>query len=94
MSMTPQTLLAETLDHATPDWRAEAEKTLMYLATTGREFTANDLTSLGVPPPDHPNRWGALFNSAARQGLIRSVGFRQSARPSRAGGVCRIWIGV
>lgn len=47
-----------------------------------------------MPDPDHPARWGALFQSAVRSGLIVPVGYRLSRRPSRHGGVVRVWKGA
>lgn len=76
-----------------PWWHDCALRALSWLAEGGRPFDAFDLTELGVPDPDHPNRWGALFNAARQSGLIECVGFRESRRPSRAGGVCRVWQG-
>lgn len=75
-------------------WRDCAERALLVLAESGQEFTAYDLSEMGVPDPDHPNRWGALFNYARRMEIIRPVRFEQSRRRSRHGGVCRVWRGV
>lgn len=86
--------LNEVLDNADDWWRSTAERALRWWAESGMEFDAFDITELGVPDPDHPNRWGALFQSAVTAGLIVPVGYRQSRRPSRHGGVCRVWKGV
>lgn len=75
-------------------WRDCAERALGWLAEAGYDFTAYDLTELGVPDPDVPNRWGSLFSAAHHRGLIEPVGFRVSPRQSRQGGVCRVWRGV
>ena len=75
-------------------WRSSAMQGLKALAATGREFDAFDVAELGVPEPDHANRWGALFNAAAKQGLIVAAGYHQSRRPGRAGGACRTWRGT
>lgn len=75
-------------------WRDVAERALSWWAEAGVEFDCYDLTELGVPDPDHPNRWGALFTTAQQAGLIVPVGYRPSRRPSRHGGVCRVWKGV
>lgn len=76
------------------DWRDTAMPALRRLAETGREFEAFDLTEAGVPDPENPNQWGALFQAAYRAGVIERVGFRESRRPSRARGLCRVWRGV
>lgn len=80
-------------DNADQWWWDCAMRAVTHLADSGRPFTANDVTLLGVPAPDHPNRWGALLRSAHTAGLIEAAGFTQSSRPSRAGGVCRVWVG-
>lgn len=87
-------ILAETYDNSDDWWRSCVEAGLRHLAATGSPFDAFDLTELGVPDPDHPNRWGAAFRAAATGGLIEPIGYRESRRPSRSGGVCRVWRGV
>lgn len=74
-------------------WYDSARRALEWLAQTETPFDAYDLTEMGVPDPDHPNRWGSLFRVAKDEGLITPVGYRESRRPSRAGGVCRVWVG-
>ena len=86
--------LLQVLDNDDGWWRDCAERGIATLAATGRDFDAWDLTQLGVPDPDHPNRWGALFQAAFKRGDIEPVGYHQSRRPGRAGGVCRVWRGV
>lgn len=87
--------LESAIDNADPWWWSTAWSALATEAKTGREFDAFDLTDrYGVDGPDSPARWGALFRSAHTQGLIVPVGFRASRRPSRAGGVCRVWTGA
>lgn len=91
MTITPD--LTEVLDNADEPWKDCAWRAMETLADSGRMFDANDITDLGVPPPDHPARWGALFQGAHKIGLIRPVGFTQSRRQTRHGGVIRLWIG-
>ncbi len=74
-------------------WRA-AWRALEHLADGTGVFDAWALTELGVPDPDHPGRWGALFRQAHTRGLIVPVGYRPSKRPGRAGGACRTWRGA
>lgn len=92
--MATTTHLEQVHDQADDWWRSTAGRALQWWAQTGLEFDAFDLTELGVPDPDHPARWGALFRAAHTAGLIRPVGYRQSRRPTRSGGVCRIWQGT
>lgn len=81
-------------DNADPWWWSVAMRALSWLAADGRPFEAYDLTKLGVPDPDEPNRWGALFRSAAMAGVIVPAGYTRSRRPGRAGGLCRVWVGT
>lgn len=92
--MTAVNDLKQVIDHVDDWWRDSAERALRWWAETGQPFDAYDLTLLGVPDPDHPARWGALFRAAYAAGLITPVGYRQSRRPTRSGGVCRVWQGV
>ena len=42
--------------------------------------------------PTHPNAWGAIFrNSDAEAGTWVVVGYKQSSKPSRKGGLIRVW---
>lgn len=86
--------LLHVLEAADDWWKDCATRALEQLAATGARFDAHDLTELGVPDPDHPARWGALFQAAVRRGLIVPVGYRPARRPSRHGGVVRVWRGA
>lgn len=86
--------LNEVHDSSDDWWRSCAELALTWWAQSGKPFDAFDITQLGVPDPDHPARWGALFRHAHTAGLIVPVGYHQSQRPSRSGGVCSLWQGV
>ncbi len=74
-------------------WLRKANKELARLASTGREFSAYDIARKAGEPA-HPNHWGWLFKVAHDDGLIKPQGFMISSRPSRRGGVCRIWKGI
>jgi len=74
------------------DWESDAREALERVAKEGKPFTAYDLTvkaELRNPPTS--GQWGALFRHAAEDGVIRRVGFVESRRPGRRGGVCRVW---
>ncbi|SDP46236.1 hypothetical protein SAMN05660199_03952 [Klenkia soli] len=76
-------------------WWSPAMAAVRHLAASGLPFTAWDLTDkLGVPDPDHPARWGGLFYAARTAGIIERAGITESSRPSRSGGLCRVWRGV
>ena len=85
--------VAASIERADDWWRSCADKALQTLAGTGQPFTADDLTEMGVPDPDSPARWGALFAGAKAARLIVPVGYQPSTRPTRNGGVCRVWVG-
>lgn len=74
-------------------WWSPAWRALTWMAEAGVEFDSYALTELGVPDPDHPGRWGALFKAGAAAGLIEVVGYANSKRPSRSGGLVRVWRG-
>lgn len=87
--------ILERVDRNTDDWwKACALAGVEHLAATGTPFTAYDVAALGVPEPDHPNRWGAVMNIAARAGTIRAAGYVPSPRPTVHRSVVRQWIGA
>lgn len=75
-------------------WNADALDLLVKVAESGIDFDANTLTEKGLRPPPASGMWGSLFRTAYAAHIITPIGFRQSTRPSRAGGVCRIWRGL
>ena len=77
-----------------PDWRTEALAGLHQLAAKGEVFEAYDLIRAGVPEPEHPSRWGALFNAAAKAGIITAAGAGPSARPTVRKSLTRFWRGT
>ena len=76
-----------------PWWESGALKAIETLAATGRNFTAADLTDLGVADPDHSARWGSVMAKAKKLGLIERVGYAPSKRPSRSQSVTAVWRG-
>lgn len=81
-------------DHADEPWRDCAERAVREMAGRRVDFTAEDLSDLGVPDPDVPARWGSLFAAMKKQGVVRPVGWRTSRKPSRNAAVVRVWQGV
>ena len=75
-----------------PDWNDAAWGTLIRLARSGREFSADDLVD-AAGSPSSPGATGALFAHAARQGLIRMAGVTTSRRLTRHGSLQRVWRG-
>jgi len=87
-------VLAEVHAATAPGWLALAERGVRHLASVGTPFQAWDVVELGVPEPDRPAQWGALFRHLAEAGLIVAAGAEPSRRPSTRGSLCRTWRGV
>lgn len=80
---------------AADTWAISAWRTaILYLASTGRPFSADDGHELGTPAVDRPSALGGLFSGAVRAGRIRPVGYTVSRRPSRHGGAQRVYVGT
>lgn len=75
-------------------WNLDALHLLSRIAQSGADFDAYTLTEKGLRPPPHTNMWGGLFQAAYKAQIITPIGFNQSRRPGRAGGVCRVWRGL
>ena len=75
------------------DWHRDALSRVTALAGAGATFQAFDLAAAGVPEPDNPRRWGALFSAASRLGIIRPVGDSATARPG-GGHHVNLWTGA
>lgn len=76
-------------------WSADGLTLIARLAETGAVFDAYSLErDHGLRPPPHPNQWGRLLRQAYDAHIITPIGFKQSERPGRAGGVCRVWRGL
>lgn len=87
--------IAEVEAHSDAEYRYRLIRAIQILADGGQEFTADDCRRIAGDPPatTHPNIAGALFNAAAKQGLIRMVGYGLSSRPQGHGNLVRRWIG-
>lgn len=80
-------------ENAETMWRREAMTQIEFLASTGREFTADDIRQ-AVGEPDVANRWGGVFLAARRAGLIEPTGrVRPSGTVSRHASLVRVWKG-
>lgn len=71
-------------------WHTDALDTIAALAETGHILTADDLRKVMRPAP-HSNAYGTAFRAAHLLGIITSTGFKESATPSRKGGIVRLW---
>ena len=74
-------------------WKDRADAAIKALAAEGREFTAEDVRHL-AGSPTRANAFGSRFLSAARKGLIRKVGYRNSTRPSLHAHPVAVWVGA
>lgn len=76
-------------------WRRRAERWIVEMASTGIEFSADDLmATLGRPVASSPQSIGSLFLSASKRGLIRKTGYQASRNPSRNASVIATWVGT
>jgi hypothetical protein len=88
---------AATLAHAerdTPDWLACALSILRSFAKDRVEFTSDDFRAFArgiLPDPPHHNAFGALFNNAAKAGVIQRVGYARARRDVAHGRVLGVW---
>ena len=84
----------EKVTNNTPDdYRSVFERAIIALASSKEPFTSEDVTAMVGRPPNSPNTVGALFIGAAKRGLIRKCGYRQSVRPERHAAVIALWEG-
>ena len=76
------------------DWLDAAVSLLRSFAARTDAFTNGDFRNWakGLPEPAHPNAWGALFNRAARRGIIRKTGrFLTNGVPSARARLVAEW---
>lgn len=75
------------------EWKARTTAAIEEFAASGDEFTALEIRDI-VGDPVHPNAFGARFNAAARAGIIRKVGYRNSSRPTLHAHPIAVWVGA
>lgn len=77
-----------------PDaWRVDAEAALHELAASGDVFTIDDLRRAGIPDPDKPQRWGALFAVMRNVGVIECAGAQEHRIKAGDAQLIRQWRG-
>jgi hypothetical protein len=87
--------IARAAANTPPDWATACRAAIELMARRGIPFQAADLIAEGlVDEPDHPARWGAAFNGAARAGVIEEAGFVRSKRATVHGSICKQWTGT
>jgi hypothetical protein len=84
--------MAQTTE-AQPEWAEVAWRALMDLSRTGKPFTAEDLVDVVGMPPTSGKAIGAVFNKAAKRGIIRKVGERPTTRVSSHLRSLAVWQG-
>jgi len=93
-----ETLKAEGMARAevlaSDGWKATWSQAIALLASIGEPFTSDEVRELAGDPWDHPNACGALFHRAAREGLIRKVGYRSSERAALHKHPLTLWQGA
>ncbi len=68
------------------------EQAIRKEAADGSEIAADTLQEkYGLP--DVGNGTGGIFMALHREGVIRKIGYRASARTSRGGSVITVWVG-
>lgn len=87
--------IARATANTSPDWATACRAAIELMAHRGIPFQAADLIAEGlVDEPDHPARWGAAFNNAARAGVIEEAGYVRSKRATVHGSICKQWTGT
>jgi hypothetical protein len=65
---------SKVMDNTPDDWKEAALAIIKAMASSGMTFHAEDVRGLVGDPPNHPNAFGAIFNVAAKTGLIIRIG--------------------
>ncbi len=65
---------SKVIDNTPDDWKDAALAIIKAMASSGMTFHAEDVRGLVGDPPNHPNAFGAVFNVAAKTGLIIRIG--------------------
>ena len=63
-------------------WKSDTDAVIVFLASMGEPFTAEDVRASVGDPPHHPNAMGARFLKATRDGIIKRVGYVRPRRSS------------
>lgn len=84
---------AKVTDNTPNEWVLAADGVIASMASSGSEFTAEDVRAFCGDPPHHHNAMGARFLSAVKQGLIERIGFRNAARSQRHAAVIAVYKG-
>lgn len=95
--------IRKAVEHAedvTPGWSDRAYHVMRCFVdgqnlTGAGEFTGEDLRAyadrLGLPQPPHLRAWGAIFQRAAKSGLIVKTGFTTARAPHVHQSILATW---
>ncbi|WP_404291198.1 hypothetical protein [Glutamicibacter arilaitensis] len=86
--------LQSAFAYTTEQWRDQALDIVCSLAADGERFTAEVLRRLGLPAPEKPQQWGALFAALQHHGIAEAVGWGPSTTASGQERGVRIWQGL
>ncbi|WP_045562330.1 hypothetical protein [Streptomyces sp. FxanaA7] len=87
--------IARAAANTAPDWATACRNAIELMARRSTPFQAADLITEGlIDEPDHPARWGAAFNAAAKAGVIEEAGYVRSKRATVHGSICKQWTGT
>ena len=79
-----------------PDWAERAYFCVIQIARKGRPFTCEDVkihaAICRMPDPPDARAWGGILRHAAKQGLIRKVGWAASTSPVCHCRPMQVWV--
>lgn len=88
-------ILDDVREKADRVWKMAAAEAIRQLVAAGDPFTADDVWAMIEPlgvRTHEPNAMGAVFNAAARDGIITSDGmYRPSCRRKAHRRMVRVW---
>lgn len=84
---------ARVTDNTPNEWVLAADGVIASMASSGSEFTAEDVRDFTGDPPHHHNAMGARILAAVKQGIIVRVGFTNSRRKRSHAAVIAVYKG-
>lgn len=84
---------AKVKSHIPREWKIMVEGLIGAMASSGKQFTAEDIRTLSGDPPNHPNAMGAMFLQACRRGVIERCGDMLARRKDRHAARIGLYVG-